>query len=254
MIYWHDFHAHSFYNERDYDKGAFLAMTSNILIIVPAFNEEQAIVATVKQLEQFSEYDYVVVNDGSTDRTKQILEQHRFSHVTLPVNLGIGGAVQTGYRYAARNGYDYAIQLDADGQHNPEDLRHLVSEMKKRNVDMLIGSRFLEKSNYKGSFTRRTGIHYFNYLLRLIARVNILDPTSGYRIVNRRVIEWFANDYPVDYPEVEVIVKLARKGFTIEETKVEMNARQGGESSITPVKSVYYMAKVTFFSLIRSYI
>lgn len=229
-------------------------MTSKILIIVPAYNEEQAIVGTVQQLEQFQEYDYVVINDGSTDRTKEILEQHGFSHVTLPVNLGIGGAVQTGYRYAERFGYDYAIQLDADGQHNPEDLHHLVSEMKKRNVDMLIGSRFLEKSNYKGSLVRRTGILYFNYLLRIIARVNIMDPTSGYRIVNRRVIEWFAKDYPVDYPEVEVIVKLARKGFKVEETKVEMNARQGGESSITAVKSVYYMAKVTFFSVIRSYI
>ncbi|HSP21184.1 MAG TPA: glycosyltransferase family 2 protein [Planococcus sp. (in: firmicutes)] len=229
-------------------------MTSKILIIVPAYNEEQAIVGTVQQLQQFDEYDYVVVNDGSTDRTKQILEENNFSHVTLPVNLGIGGAVQTGYRFAEHNGYDYAIQLDADGQHDPEDLRHLVAEMKKRNVDMLIGSRFLEKSNYKGSLTRRTGILYFNYLLRLIAGVNIMDPTSGYRIVNRRVIEWFAEDYPVDYPEVEVIVKLARKGYTIEETKVEMNARQGGTSSITAVKSVYYMSKVTFFSLIRSYL
>lgn len=229
-------------------------MTSKILIIVPAYNEEQAIVGTVQQLEQFHEYDYVVINDGSTDRTKDLLEQHNFSHVTLPVNLGIGGAVQTGYRYAERFGYDYAIQLDADGQHDPEDLHHLVAEMKKRDVDMLIGSRFLEKSNYKGSLTRRTGILYFNYLLRMIARVNITDPTSGYRIVNRRVIEWFAKDYPVDYPEVEVIVKLARKGFKVEETKVEMNARQGGESSITAVKSVYYMAKVTFFSVIRSYI
>ncbi|WP_088007133.1 glycosyltransferase family 2 protein [Indiicoccus explosivorum] len=229
-------------------------MDSKILIIVPAYNEEQAIVNTVRALEKFVEYDYIIVNDGSTDMTKNLLETHQFNHITLPVNLGIGGAVQTGYRYAVRHGYDYAIQLDADGQHNPEDLRHLVSEMEKRQVDMLIGSRFLEKSNYRGSFLRRTGILYFNYLLRLIARVNITDPTSGYRIVNRRVCEWFAVDYPVDYPEVEVIAKIARKGYKVEETKVEMNARQGGVSSITPVKSLYYMAKVTFFSLIRSYI
>ena len=228
-------------------------MTSNILIIVPAYNEEQAIIGTVNQLKQFPEYDYVVVNDGSTDRTKEILETNNITHVTLPVNLGIGGAVQTGYRYAARGDYNYAIQLDADGQHDPEDLHHLVAEMKLRDVDMLIGSRFLEKSNYKGSLTRRTGILYFNYLLRMISRVKITDPTSGYRIVNRRVIKWFAEDYPVDYPEVEVIAKLARKGYKVEETKVEMNARQGGESSITAGKSLYYMAKVTFFSLIRSY-
>ncbi|RNF38248.1 glycosyltransferase family 2 protein [Planococcus salinus] len=228
-------------------------MTSNILIIVPAYNEEQAIIGTVQQLQQFPEYDYVVINDGSTDRTKEILETNNIPHISLPVNLGIGGAVQTGYRYAERGHYDYAIQLDADGQHNPEDLHHLVAEMKRRDVDMLIGSRFLEKSNYKGSLTRRTGILYFNYLLRMISRVKITDPTSGYRIVNRNVIKWFANDYPVDYPEVEVIAKLARKGYKVEETKVEMNARQGGESSITPSKSLYYMAKVTFFSLIRSY-
>ncbi|OMP66646.1 glycosyltransferase family 2 protein [Domibacillus epiphyticus] len=229
-------------------------MKSNILIIIPAFNEEQAIIHTVNQLKTFDDYDYIVINDGSTDQTAHILQQHHIPHISLPVNLGIGGAVQTGYRYAQRNGYDYAIQLDADGQHNPDDLYHLVSEMKSRNVDMLIGSRFFEKTNYKGSLSRRFGILYFNYLLRLIARVNITDPTSGYRIVNRRVIEWFAQDYPVDYPEVEVIAKLARKGYTVEETKVEMNARQGGESSITALKSIYYMFKVTFFALIRSYL
>ncbi|OES44960.1 glycosyltransferase family 2 protein [Domibacillus iocasae] len=228
-------------------------MRSNVLIIVPAYNEEQAILQTVDQLKKFN-YDFVVINDGSSDGTGRILCEHNVPHISLPVNLGIGGAVQTGYRYAERHGYDYAIQLDADGQHNPEDLRHLISEMERLQPDLLIGSRFLEKTNYKGDVSRRIGILYFYYLLRLIAGIKVTDPTSGYRIVNRRVIEWFARDYPVDYPEVEVLVKLARKGYTIRETKVEMNARQGGVSSINAQKSVYYMAKVTFLSLIRSYL
>ncbi|WP_046174519.1 glycosyltransferase family 2 protein [Domibacillus indicus] len=228
-------------------------MCSKVLIIVPAYNEEQAILQTVDQLKKFN-YDFIVVNDGSLDKTGQLLQEYNVPHISLPVNLGIGGAVQAGYRYAERHGYRYAIQLDADGQHNPKDLEHLIEEMERLQPDMLIGSRFLEKTNYKGDLSRRIGILYFDYLLRLIAGIRVTDPTSGYRIVNRRVIEWFAHDYPVDYPEVEVLVKLARKKYTIRETKVEMNARQGGVSSINARKSVYYMAKVTFLSLIRSYL
>lgn len=228
-------------------------MCSNVLIIVPAYNEEQAILKTVDQLKKLN-YDFVVINDGSSDRTGELLRRHHVPHISLPVNLGIGGAVQTGYQYAEHKGCDYAIQLDADGQHNPEDLQHLIEEMRRLEADMLIGSRFLEKTNYKGDLSRRIGILYFDYLLRLIAGIRVTDPTSGYRIVNRRVIKWFAKDYPVDYPEVEVLVKLARKGYKIRETKVEMNARQGGVSSINARKSIYYMAKVTFLSLIRSFL
>lgn len=225
---------------------------SKVLIIIPAYNEEDSIYNTVDKLTRTCKYDYVVINDGSTDRTREILEENNFNYIDLPVNLGIGGAMQTGYKYALRNDYEYAIQLDADGQHDPEDLENLVNEIKQSNYDMVIGSRFVEKTNYKGSFMRRIGILYFYYLLLFISRIRVTDPTSGYRIVNKRVIEEFAKYYPVDYPEVEVIVKLTQKKYRIKEIKVEMKNRQGGKSSITPLKSLYYMTKVTFISLIRS--
>lgn len=227
-------------------------MRDKVLIIIPAYNEQETIFNTVNTLIQTIDYDYIVINDGSTDNTQKILEENNFNHLTLPVNLGIGGAMQTGYKYALRNGYDYAIQLDADGQHDPHDLEKLLQEIKKSNHDMIIGSRFVEKSSYKGSLLRRIGIFYFYFMIRIMAKVKITDPTSGYRIVNRKIIKEFANYYPVDYPEVEVLVYLANKDYIIKEIKVEMKERQGGKSSITPLKSIYYMVKVTFFSLIRS--
>lgn len=223
-----------------------------VLIIIPAYNEEDSIYNTVKNVKDTTSFDYIVINDGSKDGTQAILEKHKFNHLNLPNNLGIGGAMQTGYKYALRHNYDYAIQLDADGQHNPQDLNNLVNEMQQTDYDMVIGSRFVEQSGYKGSITRRVGIYYFYNMLRLLARIKITDPTSGYRIANRHVIKEFANHYPVDYPEVEVLVNLSRKKYKIKEIKVEMNHRQGGQSSITPIKSIYYMTKVTYFSLIRS--
>ncbi|MBB6282033.1 glycosyltransferase family 2 protein [Geobacillus subterraneus] len=223
-----------------------------VLVIIPAYNEEATIQNTVLNLQRTCPYDYIVINDGSTDRTGDILDQSGFYHLDLPVNLGIGGAMQTGYRYAFEHGYDYAIQLDADGQHDPNDLKTLVREIITSGYDMVIGSRFVERTNYKGSPFRRLGILYFCYLLYFACGVKITDPTSGYRIVNHRVIREFAREYPIDYPEVEVIARLAKKGYQIKEVKVEMNARQGGRSSITPFKSLYYMTKVTFTSLIRA--
>ncbi|MDQ0161898.1 glycosyltransferase involved in cell wall biosynthesis [Bacillus alveayuensis] len=197
------------------------------------------------------DYDYIVVNDGSSDRTKDILEENNFNYLDLPINLGIGGAMQAGYKYALRNNYDYAIQLDADGQHDPDDLKILVNTIKNSEYDMVIGSRFIEKTNYKGSFFRRVGIYYFYLMIKALTGVKVTDPTSGYRIVNKRIIKEFAKRYPQDYPEVEVVVDLAKKKYKIKEVKVEMKSRQGGNSSITPIKSIYYMTKVSFFSLIR---
>lgn len=227
-------------------------MSERVLIIIPAYNEEDAILPTLRKLTQQNKFDYIVINDGSSDNTQKILEENHFHHISLPVNLGIGGAMQTGYKFAFRNNYDYAIQLDADGQHDPADLEKLVNEIKIANVDMVIGSRFVEKTNYKGAVSRRIGIYYFYFMLRMMTNLKITDPTSGYRIVNKKVIEEFARSYPVDYPEVEVIVRLAKKKYRIKEIKVEMNQRQGGKSSITPLKSIYYMIKVTFFSILRS--
>ena len=222
-----------------------------ILVIVPVYNEEATIVSTVKLIQQMDFVDYIVINDGSTDNTLNILRENNFNFINLPTNLGIGGAVQTGYRYALKHGYDYAIQLDADGQHDPKDLRSLYREMVERKCDMVIGSRFVKKTGYKGDTGRRFGIYFFYRLIFLLTGKRITDPTSGYRLVNRRVIEEFAAYYPVDYPEVEVLVLLSKKGFTIREISVAMNARQGGISSITLRRAVYYMIKVTIFSIIR---
>ncbi|HZG86185.1 glycosyltransferase family 2 protein [Paenibacillus sp.] len=222
-----------------------------ILVIVPVYNEEATIVNTVKLLEQIDFVDYIVVNDGSTDRTLERLREYNFNFINLSTNLGIGGAVQTGYRYALKHGYDYAIQLDADGQHNPRDLLALYREMVERKCDMVIGSRFVKKTGYRGEKSRRFGIYFFYRLIFLLTGKRITDPTSGYRLVNRKVIEEFAAYYPVDYPEVEVLVLLFKKGFDIREISVEMNERQGGTSSINLRRAIYYMIKVTIFSIIR---
>lgn len=222
-----------------------------VLVIVPAFNEEAAILETVERVRATGRADCLVVNDGSTDRTEELLASRGIPHVRLPVNLGIGGAVQTGYRYAVDKGYDYAVQLDGDGQHNPEDLDKLIAAIEETGADMVIGSRFVEDSGYRGSRARRVGIRYFSLLIRLLTGMTVTDPTSGYRIVGRRLMERFAVRYPGDYPEVEVLVDMARAGYRVKELSVRMNPRQGGVSSITPFRSVYYMTKVTVFSLLR---
>lgn len=222
-----------------------------VLVIIPAYNEEASILQTVNRLKDNKRYDYLVVNDGSTDRTEELLQGAGIRHVRLPVNLGIGGAVQTGYQYAVRNGYDYAVQLDADGQHNPQDLDKLLQAAEESGADMVIGSRFVMESGYRGSVLRRLGIYYFSLLIRLLTGHMVTDPTSGYRIVGRRAMERFAVRYPGDYPEVEVLVDMARCGYTVKEISVRMSPRQGGVSSINAGRSVYYMTKVTVFSLLR---
>lgn len=222
-----------------------------VLVVIPAYNEEASIIQTVSRLQVYSQYDYLVVNDGSTDRTEELLVENGVRHVRLAVNLGIGGAVQTGYRYAVRHGYDYAVQLDADGQHDPADLDMLLQTAERDGADMVIGSRFVRETGYQGSPMRRLGIYYFSLLIRLLTGLEITDPTSGYRVVSRRAMERFALRYPGDYPEVEVLVDLARCGFKVIESSVRMKARQGGVSSITPRRSMYYMMKVTVFSLLR---
>ncbi|MET3575406.1 glycosyltransferase family 2 protein [Bhargavaea ullalensis] len=221
-----------------------------VLIIVPAYNEEEAIGLTIEGLlrlrSQMPGLDICVVNDGSKDHTADIVRQ--YSEVVLldlPNNLGIGGAVQTGYKYADYNGYDIAVQFDADGQHSAKELETIISPVAEGMCDMCIGSRFVEKTDYSGSPFRRMGIFYFERLIRAMSGQRITDPTSGFRAVNRDVILLFSEAYPSDYPEPEVIIYLRRKKKRIEERAVQMHSRQGGESSITPFKSMYYMAKVT---------
>ncbi|GGD76348.1 glycosyltransferase family 2 protein [Paenibacillus nasutitermitis] len=225
--------------------------TSDILVIIPAYNEEATLARTVHELRRHTPYDFVVVDDGSKDRTPDIIRKEGFPSLRHAVNLGIGGSMQSGYRYADKMGYSYAIQLDADGQHRPEDIFKLVEYMQSSGCDMVIGSRFVERSGYKGSPLRRFGIFYFHWLVRLLTGVSIYDPTSGFRIVGRSTIEQFSRAYPTDYPEVEVLVSLSKQGRSIKEISVEMRSRQGGTSSINWSKSIYYMMKVTMISLIR---
>lgn len=222
------------------------------LIIIPAYNEEANIVKTVESIERDAVgFDYIVINDCSTDRTKEICEEHGFHYVDLPINLGIGGAVQTGYKYAWENGYDMAVQVDGDGQHDPEFLELMAEYLETHQVDMVIGSRFIEEQGFQSSGMRRVGIRFFSGLIRLMTGKTITDPTSGLRMAGRNVIELFSKDYPRDYPEPESVVAILRKGLKVAEVPVIMREREGGVSSISMKKSVYYMVKVTLAILIE---
>ena len=222
------------------------------LIIIPAYNEEANIVKTVESIERDAVgFDYIVINDCSTDRTKEICEEHGFHYVDLPINLGIGGAVQTGYKYAWENGYDMAVQVDGDGQHDPEFLELMAEYLETHQVDMVIGSRFIEKQGFQSSGMSRVGIRFFSGLIRLMTGKTITDPTSGLRMAGRNVIELFSKDYPRDYPEPESVVAILRKGLKVAEVPVIMREREGGVSSISMKKSVYYMVKVTLAILIE---
>ncbi len=222
------------------------------LIIIPAYNESESIEATVRDIKvKAPDFDYVVINDCSKDNTRQILEANHFNYVDLSVNLGIGGAVQTGYRYAEENGYDMAVQVDGDGQHDVSFLDEMADTMEREQADMVIGSRFINKEGFQSSVVRRVGISYFSHLIKLLTGVRITDPTSGFRMVNRDIIEMFAQKYPRDYPEPESIVHVLKKRKKVVEVPVIMRERQGGVSSIRLDRSVYYMIKVTLAILIE---
>ncbi|WP_010269987.1 glycosyltransferase family 2 protein [Paenibacillus senegalensis] len=227
----------------------------NVLVIIPAYNEENSIARVVRAVhEAHPEVDMLVVNDGSTDETSLRARATGLAHVIdLPFNVGIGGAVQTGYIFASRHGYDIAIQLDADGQHEPGDLNKIVSVISNGEADCCIGSRFLEKTGYTSTPIRQWGIRFFSWLIRALTGRTMTDPTSGFRAVNRKAMEYFAENYPDDYPEVEALVMLERKGFTIKETPVHMHCREEGHSSITAGKALYYMTKVSLAVLLTRF-
>ena len=222
------------------------------IIIIPAYNEQESIKKTVEDIiKNAPEFDYIVINDCSTDRTKEICETEKFNVVHLPVNLGIGGAVQTGYLYAARNGYDIAVQVDGDGQHDPKFLSKMAEFIEAEHADIVIGSRFINKEGFQSSGARRVGIKYFTMLIKLLTGAKITDPTSGLRMVNREIIEFFAEEYPKDYPEPESVVAILRRKKKVLELPVIMRERSGGVSSISMKKSVYYMIKVSLAILIE---
>ena len=227
-----------------------------ILVIIPAYNEGESIAWVIRQIRSvLADADILVVNDGSRDNTAAIAGDAGAIVITLPFNLGIGGAMQTGYLYAKRNGYDIACQVDGDGQHDPAYLPRLMTPVMEDRADMVIGSRYVESTEYRSSLSRRTGMIFFSTLVGLLTGRSVKDTTSGFRCVNRRTIHYFAEHYPTDYPEVDVLVKLHKKNFRVLEIPVEMHRRQKGKSSITPLRSIYYMIKVSlslFIGAIKS--
>ena len=218
---------------------------SKVLLIIPAYNEEESLRSLIEEIKAVcSEVDYLVVNDCSSDDTERLLEELGANYITLPCNMGIGGAVQSGYRYAAQNGYDIAIQIDGDGQHDVRFVKDMVKLIEDKQADVVIGSRFIDKEGFQSSQARRIGIRILSMLIRLMCGAKVKDVTSGFRAVNRRFIELFAENYPDDYPEPEVIVTAKLYGAVINEVPVVMRERTTGKSSINLKRSIYYMIKV----------
>jgi len=214
--------------------------------VVPAYNEAETVGAVVQSLHyKTPQLDVVVIDDGSTDATADRAEEAGAQVLRMPFNVGIGGAVQAGFKFADERGYDYMVQVDGDGQHDPGEIAKLFSAIDgPQGADMICGSRFATSTGYIAPISRRTGIHLFAFLLSRLLRQPVTDPTSGFRLYNRRAIALFARDYPHDYPEVEAVLMLHHHRLTMREVPVRMFQRGGGVSSIGSGKSFYYMVKV----------
>jgi len=227
-----------------------------IAIVVPAYNEEKNLKKLIEDLRTLrsSRFDVIIVNDCSTDGTFELASRLGCVVLDLPINLGIGGAVQTGIKYALENGYDLAVQVDGDGQHPPAEIPKLIKAINETQSDVVIGSRFIVGEGYRSTFPRRLGIRYFQVLLKLLTGQNITDATSGFRLLNKKAMALAAEYYPDEYPEPETALSFLLHGLKIAETPVIMKPRAGGESSIKFGNSVYYMVKVTlaiFFTFVK---
>jgi glycosyltransferase involved in cell wall biosynthesis len=215
------------------------------IAIVPAYNEERNIGRVLEELREFDPgLDVVVISDGSVDRTADVAAELGAHVLRLPFNLGIGGAVQTGFRFAAENGYELAVRCDGDGQHIPSELSHVLGPVLAGEADICVGSRFAGGAGYRSSATRRIGIRVLALVVSAIAGQRVTDTTSGFQALDRRALELFAADYPHDYPEVEGMVMTIKHQLRLSEVPVQMREREHGRSSITAVRSIYYMAKV----------
>jgi len=229
-----------------------------IVAIVPAYNEAGAIGGVVDSIRAANEaFDVVVVDDGSRDDTGAIARSHGAAVVTLPYNIGIGGTVQTGFMYALEHGYETAVRLDGDGQHDPGELGKLLGPIERSEADIVTGSRFVEGSgDYRPPLARRIGIIWFARIVSLLTRQRVTDTTSGFQALNRKGIALFAGDYPNDYPEVEATVLVFKHRLRLVEVPVTMRERETGQSSITFVRSIYYVLKVTLallMAMVRRY-
>ena len=216
------------------------------LVIVPAWNEDRDLPAVLAELRRAApEWDVCVVDDGSSDATTRVAREGGATVLRLPMNLGIGGAVQTGYLWAREHGYEIAAQIDGDGQHDPQYLTAAVRPIVAGTADLVIGSRHLGAGGFQSTALRRAGARYLSWFLLLRCGARVTDPTSGFRLAGRHAIELFAAIYPSDYPEPEAIALAARRGLRVEEVPVAMRERQHGKSSIGPARTLYYLIKVS---------
>ena len=222
-----------------------------IILVIPAYNEEESILNTYKTVEDYNKknktnYDVIVINDGSKDNTRLVLEENNIPHINLICNLGIGGAVQTGYKYAKENGYDIAIQFDGDGQHDVNYVKDIIKPIINNEANMVIGSRFIQKDKegFKSSAARRLGIKIISFFIKLKTKMKVYDVTSGFRAIDTNLLDLFTEYYPAEYPEPISTVNAISKGYKISEVPVVMKEREKGKSSISSWKNVYYMINV----------
>lgn len=225
-----------------------------IAIIIPCFNEEENVLKLYNEINntKFSDNFFlypVFINDCSKDNTASILKNNNIPHIDLPVNLGIGGAVQTGFKFALQNNFDVAIQMDGDGQHPPIELEKIILPIYENEADVVIGSRYITNEGFQSSTLRRIGINYFKWFNKVLTGIIINDSTSGYRALNKKALEIVSDYYPDEYPEPEAIILYSLNNLKIKEVPVTMRERQGGESSIRAYKTIYYMIKVTLSTL-----
>ncbi len=229
---------------------------SKVILVIPAYNEEENILNTYNEILSYNKkndnpYDVIVINDGSKDKTSEICHQNNIPVIDLVHNLGIGGAVQTGYKYAYQKGYDIAVQFDGDGQHDIRYVKKIIEPIQKNESDFVIGSRFVEKiDTFKSTFARRLGINFISGMIKLVTRKKIYDTTSGFRACNKEIIKDFAESYPTEYPEPLTTAELLKKNYRVKEVSVEMKERVGGVSSIRKWKSIYYMINVSLSLII----
>lgn len=217
-----------------------------VLLIIPAYNEEANILKTCNDIKKYKkEFDFIVINDGSKDKTGEICRKNKLPCINLVHNLGIGGAVQTGYKYAYEHDYDIAVQFDGDGQHDVKYVEDIIKPIIEGKADFVIGSRFIENlSEFKSTGIRRLGIKIISFFIKLFTGTKIYDTTSGFRAVNKSIIKGFAYYYPTEYPEPVSTTELLKKGYHVKEVPVKMNERVGGVSSIRAWKNIYYMLNV----------
>ncbi len=228
-----------------------------VLLIIPSYNEEENVLKNYQRIIDYNKkssikYDAIVINDGSKDKTEEICIENKIPYISLVHNLGIGGAVQTGYKYALDNDYDIAVQFDGDGQHDVRYVKNIIDPIINGDCDMVIGSRFIDKSSssFKSSRARRTGISIISFFIKLVTGKKIYDTTSGFRAVSSNIIKKFAYNYPVEYPEPVSTTKILKEGYSVLEVPVSMNERDGGVSSIRAWKNVYYMVNVVLSILV----